>query len=64
MPDKGGAVVAMNAELYRLLNLQMLEDDNTYINLWTDPTASFQKSLKDLFEGVVEGVLTQSIADI
>lgn len=54
--DKGGTVVILDAELYRLLNVQMLSDDTVYKKRSGDPTATFSRELKDLLQmGVMEG---------
>lgn len=62
--DKGGAVIVMNTELYRLLNIQMPSDDKTYIPLPLEPTTNLLKLLKNLLsQGVSHGIFTQNLAD-
>lgn len=57
--DKGGSVVVMNAEDYKLESLGQLNNATTYRTLKTNPTKAFRQQLSHLLDtGVETWVLT------
>lgn len=59
--DKGGAVTVLDSDLYRKLNLDILNDHDTYRRLPSDPTSIYQCELQSLLAlGVRMGVLSQN----
>lgn len=59
--EKGEAVVLLDSDLYRRLNMEMLGDEEAYRYLSCNHTCAFQNKLKKLLSlGVSMAVLTQS----
>lgn len=62
--DKGGVVVILNGGLYKKLNLTLLADQETNVELHKDPTSECQSIKKNLLDrGVQMGVLTVKSAN-
>lgn len=62
--DKGGAVVVLDSEIYKRLNLEMLGNKSIYTELSSDPTDRFKQELRGLLDlGVREGIFTRPLAE-
>lgn len=51
--DKGGAVVVLDADLYKKEALRQLSDTTTYLKLKGDPTTPFKNELSTLLDRAV-----------
>lgn len=64
MADKGGAITVLDRKLYYILNINMLNDKDTFRSLHSDPTVPFPHSLKQLLDGgVTTGAISPSEAE-
>lgn len=64
MADKGCAITVLDRGLYNILNVNMLNDINTYCPLSSNPTSAFLLSLRHLLdEAITLGALSPIEAD-